>query len=422
MKTLGLKTLSLVVTLSLLAPASLDAANKRKKRETDITEKSTHEQVKLIKVTEGQRGLKLNTFCLTSDGNILAGCRAATKKNGSGTGVIREFNAAGDHLSDWKVPVDPEAINVAPDGVVLVAGDGRLFRYSASGKLIQEIAAPHYEDLKANAAEVRKDVIRRLQNRGNNYDGMIKDYEKRVADIKKKKKPTKFDERLLEGFEGALKTLKRAKEEAAEESEPSKEQVDEMVADMIKRKTAVSSISSDGNNIFIATRSVKGYGYAIWRTDQEFANAKQIVTGLSGCCGQMDVQAGENGIYVAENSRHQVVCYDTAGKKLLKWGKGDRKGVEGFSSCCNPMNVCFGKNGDVYTAESNSGRIKRFDSKGKLIDYVGDVKLVPGCKKVSIAVSPDTNRVYMLDITRNHIIVMQSKSTELEKGDKTAKR
>lgn len=37
--------------------------------------------------------------------------------------------------------------------------------------------------------------------------------------------------------------------------------------------------------------------------------------------------------------------------------------------------------------------------------------LVPGCKNVSIAVSHDGDHVYMLDITRNHIVVMARKST-----------
>ena len=76
------------------------------------------------------------------------------------------------------------------------------------------------------------------------------------------------------------------------------------------------------------------------------------------------------------------------------------------------MNVTFGRGGDVYTAESNTGRIKRFSKDGKFLAYVGDVKLVPGCKNVSIAVSPDGDTVYMLDITRGHIVVMTSKSNK----------
>jgi sugar lactone lactonase YvrE len=85
------------------------------------------------------------------------------------------------------------------------------------------------------------------------------------------------------------------------------------------------------------------------------------------------------------------------------------------------MNVCFSRDGDVFTAESESGRIQRYGADGKFKDVIGSVKLVPGCKNVSIAVSPDTDRVYMLDITRNHIIVMQRKTAEPAQEEKPAK-
>ena len=45
---------------------------------------------------------------------------------------------------------------------------------------------------------------------------------------------------------------------------------------------------------------------------------------------------------------------------------------------------------------------------------MGDVKLVPGCKNVSIAVSADGSKVYMLDLTRNHIVVMEKKPEDPE--------
>ena len=40
------------------------------------------------------------------------------------------------------------------------------------------------------------------------------------------------------------------------------------------------------------------------------------------------------------------------------------------------------------------------------MELVGQVELVPGCKKVAISVSPKGDQVYMLDITRGHIVVM----------------
>ena len=61
----------------------------------------------------------------------------------------------------------------------------------------------------------------------------------------------------------------------------------------------------------------------------------------------------------------------------------------------------------MYAAESRSGRIKRFSADGELLQLVGAVDLVPGCKNVSIAVAEDGNQVFMLDITRNHIVVME---------------
>jgi len=190
---------------------------------------------------------------------------------------------------------------------------------------------------------------------------------------------------------------------------------------MSKRKLKVSSLSANENEIFIACSAVAGYGYEVWRTDKNFENGSIIVKGLRGCCGQMDVQCNQQGIFVAENSRHRVNHYDRAGKLIKYWGKRDRNGVEGFGSCCNPMNVAVGKAGEVYTAESNLGYIKRYSADGKYLDFVGKVKLVPGCKNVSIMVSPDGSRVYMMDLTRNHIIVMARKpiattSTSKAKG------
>ena len=63
-------------------------------------------------------------------------------------------------------------------------------------------------------------------------------------------------------------------------------------------------------------------------------------------------------------------------------------------------------------AEAGSGRVMRFSPEGTFLGVVGAVDLVPGCKKVSIAVSPTGDRVYMLDITRGHIVVMEPKDSK----------
>jgi hypothetical protein len=124
----------------------------------------------------------------------------------------------------------------------------------------------------------------------------------------------------------------------------------------------------------------------------------------------MDVQADDNGVYVAENARHRVCRFDREGNMECEWGSRARSGVTGFGSCCNPMNVAFGPNNEVYTAEATSGRIKRYTPDGQLTGLIGSVEIVPGCKKVSIAVNHDGSRVYMMDLTRTHIVVMSRQS------------
>ena len=68
--------------------------------------------------------------------------------------------------------------------------------------------------------------------------------------------------------------------------------------------------------------------------------------------------------------------------------------------------LAFGDDGSVYTAEDTTGRIKRYSPDGTLLSVVGAAKVVPGCKKVAIGVSHGGDRVYMLDITRNHVAVL----------------
>ena len=84
-------------------------------------------------------------------------------------------------------------------------------------------------------------------------------------------------------------------------AEPTPEQIDEMVEQLRESRSRISSISSSGDDIFLATNAAKGYGYDVWRMTPSYEDGQIIVTGLRGCCGQMDVQANGNGVFVAEN-------------------------------------------------------------------------------------------------------------------------
>jgi sugar lactone lactonase YvrE len=128
----------------------------------------------------------------------------------------------------------------------------------------------------------------------------------------------------------------------------------------------------------------------------------------------MDIQTHDGKLYVAENSRKRVVCYDREGEEQCSWGKSSRTDVEGFGSCCNPMNLRFGSDGMAYTSEASLGRIKRYSPTGELLGVVGTSSIVPGCKHVAIDISADGKRVYMLDITRSQIVVMAKKAAGAE--------
>ncbi len=392
---------------------------------TSIEDQSTHQQSAIVKIADDDNPLKINAFCMDAEGHIVAVC-------GSGPGEVRIVNDEGEILRSWKVNVRPEAINVASDGSILVGGEGELFRFDREGKVLKTTKSPHAQRLTSDNKEVREQAIAYLKRRSgtsssSSLEARVATYEQMIKQLEERGAKSELNESEERTLELLPKTLERYKEQLAaqkekegdqEEKGPSEEEIDRQIQSMIKTKMKISSISSSDDYIFVTTRSLAGYGFDVWRTGNDFADGEVIIKSLSGCCGQMDVQCCKQGIFVAENSRDRVVHYDIDGKKITQWGKSDRTGVDGFGSCCNPMNVCFDKEGYIYTAEASLGRIKRFDATGKLVSYVGDVDLVPGCKNVSIAVSPVNDNVYMLDLTRNHIKVMFPKPA----GEKDSKK
>jgi hypothetical protein len=388
-------------------PAALSGADEQSAANSSAS--PTHKQSALIEINgDGRDETTVQCFCLAGDNRLLAGCKGES-------GEIRVFDADGKFVETIEVAVSPEAINVAADGSILVAGDGRLLRLSADGAERASVEAPHAASMRENIDEIRNQVIEEQKQQASSAPQMLAAYDQAIKTMKDQLaalEETEENASQRETFESTLDAYQQAREQVAEQlagqeeaAEPSEEQIDQLVESSMKYKMAVASISATEEAVFVATRATTGYGYDVWRTTPEFAEAEKIVTGLSGCCGQMDVQACDEGIFVAENSRHRVCRYDAKGELLGTFGKGS-EGVDGFGSCCNPMNLAFGSDGVVYTAEDSTGRIKRYKPDGTLLSVVGSADVVPGCKKVSIGVDSTGDRVFMLDITRNHIAVL----------------
>ncbi|WP_442484181.1 hypothetical protein [Aeoliella sp. SH292] len=406
----------------------------------------THKQTKIIAANqEGLPNTTVNCFTMTRDGRLLAGCGTSDKD-----GQVRVFDADGEYVETWSTPVQVEAINIrSTDGMVFVAGGGRLVKLDESGNLVANEPSPHATVTKEQAAKMREAVIVQMKSQAEMYKRQAKIYEQQIELIggQIEKLQTTLaelpadesadeeseDDRTRKMLETQITQLERSKtslertqklwnERIAQmdDAEPSDEEIQAQLDSQIARKLGVASISAVGDTVFVACPSSVGYGYSVWKIDEEFKAGEEIVADLSGCCGQMDVQANDQGIYVAENSKHRVVCFNYEGDEVTHWGESDRDGYRGFGSCCNPMNVAFGPESTVYTAESGTGRIKQYSSKGELLQVVGTADLVPGCKKVSIGATSDGSRVFMLDITRNHIVMME-RIPEEERAEMVAK-
>lgn len=382
----------------------------------------THKQTKLIEVNKDDLAkASLRSFCLTPEGTILAAC-------GASPGEVRLLSPTGEYLASWELPFDPEAINIGSDGAVYVAGAGRLVRMSPEGEVLLEADSPHVEMTDEKRQRIRESIVEQQKKTAERYAEMVAQHQEKYALLKNAAEVFKSNRINLTGEQkqrvNQAKRLVDQWERIRDQvggKDLTEEQLDQRVEASIKSLSAVSSISESGGEVFLATREETGYAYCVWRLSSDFTGGEVIAGGLRGCCGQMDVQCCENGLYVAENSRHRVYHLSRSGEELGQWGRANREGLEGFGSCCNPMNVAFGPARSVYTAESGAGRIKRYSPEGELIELVGSVDVVPGCKKVSIAVGPSGDRVYMMDITRNHIVLMERKAAGEEASSAEAR-
>lgn len=399
-------------------------------------EKGTHTQATYIKVKAGTTGHSLQTFCLGMNGNVLAvvgppryfapGSNAA---KASRTGTVQAFDSAGELLRSWKVPFAPQAINVGPEGTVYVAGDGRIARFDADGKLLGNQELPHIAAITSDTDELRKQAEQQLEQSKKQYTSILKQYEtQRDRLIQREKEQAEQEKKLAERKKtqgdktpDAAKQPRRrtrspqfAKAQFDVQIQAFQEQlqklndtsVDSMVEQMVRNLKAVNALAISDKDVFVVCRQLKGYGYSIWRMTPDLDEPKEIVTGLSGCCGQMDIQCHNGEVWAAENSKHRLCAFDRDGKRLASWGKSDRNGAgECFGGCCNPMNLRFDHDGNLYTAESE-GLVKRFSQEGKFETLVGKASLSGGCKNVAVDVSADGERIYFCDLPGSRIVVL----------------
>src|SRR5690242_4432808 len=109
-------------------------------RGKDSAWKPSCKEVNLIQI--GGPGV-LKNFCLNQDGNILA-CyagisRSSDPKNASG---LRVYSPKGQLLKTMLLEIQPEAVCVAADGTIFAAGQGKLLKLDATGKVLASAESP----------------------------------------------------------------------------------------------------------------------------------------------------------------------------------------------------------------------------------------------------------------------------------------
>ena len=379
----------------------------------------SHDKLAAIKVT-GTNGHALQTLCADSTGRILALVAPtryfdSTKKEV--TSEVRVLSPDGKPVKEWKVNFHAHSLNVGPDGTVYVAGDGKVARFDADGKTLGQIELPHIAALLKDQEGMKKQAEEQIKLQKDSFERAKKQFTEQKEKLEKKKAEelTKTEAKQLEQFKMILKSY----EQSAEYYD--KMTVESVVSQIVSRLKIINGIALSDKDLFLVCGETKGYGYAIWRMTHDFKDAKQVKSGVGGCCGQMDIQVSGADFLLAENTNYKFARYDREGKAVGAWGKGlmVEPGKECppdcFGGCCNPMNLRVDKSGEVFTAESE-GIIKRFSAKGEFLGTVAKVALTGGCKNVALAATPDASRIYFCDQPNSQVIILAKKTEKSPSG------
>jgi hypothetical protein len=393
--------------------------------------------VKVIKCVDGLPGWTLSCFATTKDGKIVAVVAAPnaasrpwgqaapdkSKDDAADKKAIAEarlMDADGAVISKWPLDFLAQAVNVGPDGLIYLAGDGWVARYDMDGKQLAKSESPQVAASKQDPAALERRAREQLEQQQNSMQELVKNLEAQKTEL-----DGKSDDELTDEEKTTKKTIDRMIEVYKKQADRVKPQaitdaqVQQTMQQLASQERRTNALAVNDKYVFATGPASKGYGYRVWRTDLNFANPVAIVDGLSGCCGQMDIQCCGDEVIVAENSRHRVVRYNADGKMIASFGKRSRDGVgDCFGGCCNPMNTRAA--GDkLYVAESD-GQVKLFTLDGRYEGLVAVAQVRAGCKSSTVAVSPDERRVYYIDVNQSAICVLDRKPAAAKSEDKQA--
>jgi hypothetical protein len=272
---------------------------------------------------------------------------------------IRVYSPEGKLLRTFPLEIKPMSICTGKDGSIFVAGDGKVVKLDAAGKVVASAASPMAQESIVLSQETQ-DMVREM--------------------VKISKKPLE-------------------------------EELARMKANIESHRAEVTALAATGDDVFMVAPSPNDFTYRVYRFDQALSSPKLVVDKLRGCCGLMDIACHDGKLWIAHNSRHAVESRDRDGAQLSKFGTSGKVKAEDFGGCCEPKNVRVLANGDILAAESEPDPcIKRFSPTGKFLGVVAMWKVEkPECVRVTVEASPDASRYYLLDIKHDAIRVFAAK-------------
>ena len=79
-------------------------------------------------------------------------------------------------------------------------------------------------------------------------------------------------------------------------------------ADLPVGAAATTAVGAGAKDIFVCCMSKTGF--AVSRYDDKLQNPTTIISGLRGCCGQMDFKVRDDKVFVAHNTQFKIETYD----------------------------------------------------------------------------------------------------------------
>ena len=377
---------------------------------------NTHQQADMFRPEIDGKPAFLSTFRVRPDGNLLA-CVSngnvspyapAITKGKAPAGYLHLYSPDFELLEQISLPFVATALDLDKDGYMYIAGNGEIGKLSPRGDVIATRGTPSMEGVEQDELrkQVEEDLKKQFQSSAKIYEKQIESLQKRIDKIIEvdEEERTESQNRRLSRYQTQMETYQEIVEQQKIEI------TDQMIDQQLAMKSRVTAVAVAENDVFVATSARVGFGYEVYRMDHNLENSKQLLDGLSGCCGQMDIHARGEQLFVAQNTKFNVGIYDRDGESISSFGERLNQDNQGFGSCCNPMNVLCCENGDILTAESSIGKIKRFNADGELIGYVGRARIGGGCKHVAIGFNQKLDRYYVQYEDNHQICVLKPNS------------